>query len=65
MLPTQFVFARPVVTFAIVKVTRLQVFLMSLLTLVGMGGIGLLLIVFAQDIPLADFWAIMVLNSPF
>lgn len=50
-------FALPVVTFATVKVTRLQVFLMSLLTLAGMGGIGLLLVVFAHKAALPEFIA--------
>lgn len=57
MSALRFVFAAPVVTFALVKVTRLQVFLMSLLTLVGMGGIGLLLVVFAHDAAIPDFLA--------
>lgn len=44
-------------TFAIVKISRLQLFLLSLLTLVGMGGIGLLLLVFAHKASIPDLLA--------
>ncbi|CAN5187066.1 hypothetical protein BH09BAC1_BH09BAC1_04880 [soil metagenome] len=44
-------------SFVIMKATRLQLFALSALTLLVMGGIGLLLIVFAHDASLVDFAA--------
>lgn len=53
----RFAIACPVVTFAHVKISRVQLFLLSLLTLVGMGGIGLLLMVFAHGASIPDILA--------